>query len=254
MPDPEGLPARLIFEAYGPAVAYISVEKPDGKFGIGTGFHIGDDVFITARHVVEGNHIQKIATTHAGISTEPDGSYSAAHLGHAATQVEGPYYHPDERCDLAAVKAYGINAPSIRLLPVSLDHFGNEFLLASVVTMGFPPIPGTLEPVLVCAKAEVNAAIDSYLNKRRLYVISCLARGGFSGAPVVVNSRRCMGVVTQAMVTDGKPEELGFMSVISTLPILELLDHHAIMPDEVRRELWEPYQRTNPTSSRSGAP
>src|SRR4029077_6965446 len=44
---------RKLFDAFAPGVAYISVEKIDGSLGIGTCFHVGENVFVTARHVVE---------------------------------------------------------------------------------------------------------------------------------------------------------------------------------------------------------
>jgi hypothetical protein len=44
-------------------MAYIAVEHPDGTSGIGSAFHVGEGVFVTARHVVDGLRIREIATT-----------------------------------------------------------------------------------------------------------------------------------------------------------------------------------------------
>ncbi|PKQ89426.1 hypothetical protein CXK86_20485 [Paenibacillus sp. BGI2013] len=54
---------RQLYETYAAAVAYIAVETKDGEQGIGSAFHVGEGVFITARHVIEGNSILKMGTT-----------------------------------------------------------------------------------------------------------------------------------------------------------------------------------------------
>ena len=48
---------RQLFRHYGPAVAYVEVESSDGDRGIGTAFHVGGGIYVTARHVVEGQTI-----------------------------------------------------------------------------------------------------------------------------------------------------------------------------------------------------
>jgi hypothetical protein len=55
-----------------------------GQFAqtIGTCFHIGDGVFITARHVVEGNTIAKVATTFTGTTTL-GGGYGGSYIAGA---------------------------------------------------------------------------------------------------------------------------------------------------------------------------
>lgn len=54
---------RSLYDNFASAVAYIALNKPDGCQAIGSAFHIGDGVFITARHVIEGNTITEFATT-----------------------------------------------------------------------------------------------------------------------------------------------------------------------------------------------
>ena len=57
------LTPRDLFERYAPAVAYVSVRLPNGDESIGSAFHVGEGVFVTARHVVEGCTILEIANT-----------------------------------------------------------------------------------------------------------------------------------------------------------------------------------------------
>lgn len=66
------LTPRQLFDRYAAAVAYVAVELPNGDQAIGSAFHVGDGVFVTARHVVEGRKILEIANTvHAYV---PDGA------------------------------------------------------------------------------------------------------------------------------------------------------------------------------------
>jgi len=133
---------RKLFDAFAPGVAYISVEKIDGSLGIGTCFHVGENVFVTARHVVEKVKIREIATTDVGVKWSPRGA-TASYPGEKAEKIEGPYFHPDERYDLAALRVHGINAPQIPLFPCLEDPYDNRLLLKPVIVMGFPPIPGS---------------------------------------------------------------------------------------------------------------
>lgn len=243
MPTPNRISSeeRRTFEQFAPGVAYVVVEDRSGDQKVGTCFHIGAYVFITARHVVEGFHVRKIATTNAGIR-QTGRNYVATFSGREAPSIEGPFYHPTPEYDIAALRLSRLHAPQIPLLPLVEDRFANKVLLWPAVVMGFPPIPGSSSPVLVCARAEINASFENYFDGQRVYIASCLARGGFSGGPVITNGR-CLGVVTRAMVTQKLPPELGFMAVIPPVPILELLDHHRIMPGYLRQQIWEPYLR-----------
>lgn len=241
--DPNFPPSeRKLFETYAGSVAYVCVETLSNEQAMGTCFHIGSNVFITARHVVEGNRILKIANTAAGIRHQPGGMYVANYLVRAATAISEPFYHSDDRFDVAALKIEGITCPVIPLAPIMADKFGNDLIMAPTVIMGFPRVFGSIGPVLVCAKGEVNAHIENYLNKQRMYIISCLARGGFSGGPVLLPPHDCIGVITDSLFQDKLPEELGYMAVTGCLPIYELLDKHKIMPPNLY-SYWLGYQK-----------
>jgi V8-like Glu-specific endopeptidase len=60
--------ARDLYYKYAAAVAYVAVRTPAGDESIGTAFHIGSNIWITARHVVEDNEILDIATTRNSVS------------------------------------------------------------------------------------------------------------------------------------------------------------------------------------------
>jgi hypothetical protein len=52
--------ARTTFADYRGSVAYIATIDDNGDEGIGTAFHVGNGVFVTARHVLEGRAVKEI--------------------------------------------------------------------------------------------------------------------------------------------------------------------------------------------------
>jgi hypothetical protein len=231
---------RKLFDMFAPGVGYVSVEKSDGEQGIGSCFHIGENVFVTARHVVEGVKIRTIATTDVGIKWSAQGA-TVTHPGGEASRIDGPYFHPDERYDLAVLRVTGMHPPQIPLFPCLEDPFDNRLLMKAVIVMGFPPIPGSKKPTLVCARGEISATFVNYFDNQQIYIVSTLARGGFSGGPAITEPNHSLGVITRSFGNESIPAELGFMALVGPLPILEMLDANKMMPGYLRNELWNPY-------------
>ena len=65
------------------------------------------------------------------------------------------------------------------------DWIGDELVLSRVVAFGHPKIPLSKEYVLVAVQGEINAVIDKYSCPHPHFVISSIARGDFSGGPVI---------------------------------------------------------------------
>lgn len=243
-------PERRLFEIFAPSVAYVSVEhlagERRGDQDIGTCFHIGDHVFITARHIVEKVKILKVGTTNPSIDIS-FGSY----LPTETNEIEGPFFHPDEKYDLAALRIPKIKAAQIPFQPSPEDESPDAQVLRTVVVMGYPPIPGNASPVLLCTRAEVNASFVTYFDHQRVLIVSCLGRGGFSGGPALTPPHHCLGVVTRSLCKESLPAELGFMAVVGPWPVLELLNHHDIMPSYLRDEIWNRRKALNAAASHS---
>lgn len=83
------------------------METKDGGQGIGSSFHVGEGVFITARHVIEGNRILKMSTTERALKTTGFHAYSrTVELMYSPGNlhiIKGPFYNPDRNIDVAAI-------------------------------------------------------------------------------------------------------------------------------------------------------
>lgn len=238
---------RQLFERYAPAVAYVSVELPNGKQSIGSAFHVGDGVFVTARHVVDGNKILEVANTIERYVPDESGN-TAIHgvkgsfLAISPSKgrvVSGPFFHPDDSIDVAALVVEGLECPVIPLGSHLDDWINDEaFSLAQVVVMGYPTIPFSRETTLIASRAEVNAIIDKYIGGHPHFIISSIARGGFSGGPCLIEWGFALGVVTESLVEGDASAESGYMAVISIETVYVCLSHHSILPAE-QAEGWD---------------
>ena len=133
--------------------------------------------------------------------------------------------------DVALVK---LRLPVQGVIPMRLSP--DVGLLDDVVVLGYPPIPLSREPYLVCVPTTVAAVIDHYIVGRRHFVLSAMARGGFSGGVALTLgfASATLGVVTEALTQDAKPTELGYLAVLSAELVIEMLDHYGIEPRTVK--------------------
>lgn len=229
--------ARELFKQYSGALAYVAVRDLHGDEGIGTAFHVGEGVFVTARHVLENNSIVEIATTTRAeiiinTSTIDDAKSQRVEplIYHVEPRtlkvVEGPFFAADPSIDVAVFRVEGLD-PRTPRVPLGLhfdDTIGDDdFVLSEAIVLGYPPIPNTNVPRQVAVRAEVNAVIDVRHAKHVHFVISAMARGGFSGGLVLSEYGHALGVVTESLIRDEAPPEVGFMSVLSVEAIYSCL-------------------------------
>jgi hypothetical protein len=249
--------ARSLFDTYAGAVAFVAVESPDGTAGIGTAFHVGEGVFVTARHVVDGNTIVELATTH-GSSTDlvGDAAIGARTFRHdsdgtehpiydcrprALSVKDGPFFHKDPTVDVAVFRVESVD-PYMPWIPLGghLDDWvgANDFILSEAIVLGYPPISQTTEPILVAARAEVNASVDLRTAPHVHFILSATPRGGFSGGPAILEGEAVLGMVTDSLTENYKPSELGFFAVVSVEPIYVCLAAHKMLP-LCQAEIWD---------------
>ena len=255
-------------QKYASALAYIEIEKKDGTKGIGSCFHVGDGVFVTARHVVEDNTISKVELTEpvavltkeffTDISDERAKEYEKTlgelrgatpkfkHFQPTLTVADGPFYHPEPMVDVAVFRVPSVH-PETAVVPLGshLDDWIDRFdwQLSEAIVLGYPPIPLTLEPHLVATRAEVNAVVDLHSTRHVHFILSATPRGGFSGGLVLSEYDFALGVVTQSLVRDYRQEESGFFAVLSIEPIYQCLSHHKLLP-LVQKEGWDDFWNT----------
>jgi hypothetical protein len=226
-------PARIV-EMYKPCVLHIETEGKEGDLGNGTAFHIGDGYLVTARHVINNRIIKSIRSQHREVSTNgisiyfsDDPEVDIAVLG---TDFNLDFYMSDKYRIIKGEK----EVEKFDHIPLGThldDWIDDGFYLMEVVLMGFPPIPLSKYPVMVAVRGEINAVVDPYAGcKNPLFVISPLARGGFSGGPVLVGDGWLLGVLTNSLVENGSPPEMGYHAAISIEPLWEILFKNRIFP------------------------
>jgi hypothetical protein len=214
----------------------------DGEDAVGTAFHVGEGVLVTARHVVEGREVKEVgfgdrsAIDRQSISLESikNGSYGKVRV------TAGPYCHTNPDVDVACLRIDPVPACEIPLGGHLDDWLGQfDLVLHRTLLLGYPPIPLTNEPVLVASVGEVNSLVDLYVGCRHPhFIISTMAKGGFSGAPALVaydelnsdGGTAVLGLVTQSLTRDQSQPELGYMAILSVEPIYDCLEQHHMLP------------------------
>lgn len=121
--------ARELFRQYGAAVVYVEVESTTGDRSLGSAFHVGEGVFVTARHVVDGKRIVAVGSTETSyvplVGTEAE--HARTFLGTANQSVHivrneqlhvdsGPFLHKDPLVDIAVFRVASID-PRTPVLP-----------------------------------------------------------------------------------------------------------------------------------------
>jgi hypothetical protein len=213
----------------GPAVVYVATDK-----GIGSAFHIGEGFFVTARHVVEDQKISEVGrfdlTQVVHFHTDGGTTTTTTWPEARSKNIEGVWVHPNDKVDLAVFLCREIKAPDIQLELRSDALAYNQFLLKQVLVLGYPPIPFSKAPQLVCVPTTVGAVIEHYFVGRRHFVLNAMARGGFSGgvALTLEFGAATLGVVTQSLGKDHEATELGYLAVLSAELVVEMLDAHRI--------------------------
>jgi hypothetical protein len=204
------------------ALCYVAIVDRNGDEGIGSAFHIGDGIFVTARHVVDGVTVKEIATTKsARLADEGEGKEVAPRR---LTMVDGPHFGPSGldvavfRVDLGETPL-----PAIAVSQHTDYSLGeNDLVLSDVLIIGYPPIPFTTVPTQVVSLGQINAVVRVRHSPTLHFIASTMARGGFSGGVALDQSGEALALVTESLGEGDKPAESGYMSLLSIEPALDL--------------------------------
>jgi hypothetical protein len=204
------------------AVAFVTIINAEGDEGIGSAFHIGDGVFVTARHVVDGVTVKEIATTKSGHLNEEAGGTVVP--PRRLDIVDGPYFGPDG-LDLAVFRI-GLGTTPLPAIAVS-QHTDyslgeNDLVLSDILVVGYPPIPFTTVPCQVVTLGQINAVVRVRHSPVLHFIASAMARGGFSGGVALDQSGVALALVTESLGQGDMPVETGYMSLLSIEPALDL--------------------------------
>lgn len=225
------------------AVMYVEVkDNQTGKIDIGTCFHLGKGLFVTARHVVEAMTIREIGRHDLSLKTARDGGRSTTHGPFTYSKKTQVDFHPDPAVDVALIQLTEPVRPHFPpkniypwlLLNSDVDRLSEgEVIGEPVFVLGYPPIPWASAPNIVLLRGEIAAVFEHRHVKRRHFVISGMARGGFSGGPVLLGEGQRVGSVIGVIVesvceaqstTEKTPEQLGFLAALSARAIIETLN------------------------------
>lgn len=253
--------ATTLYQRYACALAYVDILRPNGDRGIGSAFHVGNGVFVTARHVVEGNSIVEIKITEPiAIDTREFLSIHAAnppdenavkrqeqayekvtgvkpmykHYMPSLQIVDGPFFSNANSLDVAVfrVREIHINTPAIPL-GFHWDDWviRGPWQLSDAIVLGYPPVPMVNEPLLIPARAEVHTYICPRHAPKIHFILSATPRGGFSGGVAIHENGEALGVITSSLVENEKMEELGFFTVLSIEGVVQCLEEFQLFPE-----------------------
>ena len=228
-PVPRTLKAQ--FQHFAQAVVPVVSIDQQGDEGIGAAFHVGEGVFVTARHVVEG--MQSVTVRGQPIT---------------------PGYHADPDIDVGVFRLRALADLPAMDLGGHLDDWINDdaFMLNDVLVMGYPPIPLARQPVLIATRGEVTGVVDLLMAKHVHFLLSVMARGGFSGGAVISEWDFVLGVITKSLVRNNVPEELGYLTVLSVEPIYECLAQNDLLTKSHREFFGDLFDSLSPTPGHSG--
>ncbi|OOE91591.1 hypothetical protein BZG75_10705 [Salinivibrio sp. AR640] len=117
--------------------------------------------------------------------------------------------------------------------------------MTEAIVMGYPPIPFAKGPMLVTTRAEVNAIVDLRGNPHPRFVLSSMARGGFSGGPAISCYDFGLGIIIDSLCHNNDVTELGYLTALSVEPILDALGFHKVLPSGVEAS-WTLYVGESP--------
>lgn len=196
----EGFPA--IRDAFFESVSRIDTMNLEEDGGFGTIFYIGNNLFVTARHVIQKGNRFKFS-----IRSEP-------------AVIEDIIVSDDSKLDLAIIKV----KESVSIRNLEFFRIGKGKPLDRIIAMGYPSIVGAANSVLITTAGEISGTDFNILDRRNMHIISAKIKGGNSGGPIVNSVGQVVGVVTSDEI-DPVNQADAFGTAIPSEEIEKLLSH-----------------------------
>jgi len=115
-----------------------------------------------------------------------------------------------------------------------------DFELSEALILGYPPIPFTRAPALIAAATTVQAVVDLDLGGKwqMHFLLAGVPRGGFSGGVAISRWGFALGVITQSLLNQVGPTELGYFAATSIEVVWDCLKAANMLPD-VQKQGWD---------------
>jgi hypothetical protein len=140
------------------------------------------------------------------------------------------------------VAAFRVELPDAGFPEILVEDYGPEWVadhlvMESAYVLGYPRIPSAKHAILVGLRCEVSAIVPERCigNDHMHFVLSSMARGGFSGAPVLGAYGHLIGLVTESFLVDSLPVEFGYMAVVPVAMMRSFLVDAEMLP---ARDAW----------------
>ena len=189
---------------------------------IGSGFFVTPDLIVTCNHVVDGDANQ------CKIEGEDGTRYT----------VKKIVRHENKAVDLAVVEV----KEQYQNHPMILAH--ESKIAERVFSFGYPPIPCSSEPFLVCNVGEINAQISNYLDKIFYLILSFIAKPGHSGGPILNEYGKVVGVISRNLQQKISSDHLQNAAGVD---VAKALGYSAGIPSGYLIQLLDDYPNTGKT-------
>lgn len=201
-----------VVDYYQDAIRIIEVIDPKTQdIDVGTGFAIlynhKKQYFLTAKHCLPKNNEIRLKIFL--------GFENYAH-------PEAIYIHPDDNVDVAILEF-----SSSKVLSDKFFILETPYILDNILVSGYPPIPGTTEPVLVSSTGEITAIANTYFHKYEQIYINANIKGGSSGSPIINSYGSVVGVVIESardIRNNEMQDELRFGTGLTITLIFDILE------------------------------
>ncbi len=202
-----------IIDHFQDAVRVIEIKTMETEeFHVGTGFALlfkhEKPYLVTARHCLPKNAEIRIKIFLG--------------FGEGYASPENVYVPKDDFLDLAILEF-----SADKLISDKYFRLEHPYLLDNVLVMGYPPVPGTRDAVLVSSTGEVTAKANTYLHKYEQIYVNANIKGGSSGSPIINSFGNVIGIIIESardISNSGLPDELRFGTGITSTDIHEMLE------------------------------
>jgi len=245
---------RDLYLKYKPCIVRITTVTQAGDLYTGTGFHIGDGLIVTARHVMQETIRRTDIVGEVEVEVNRIIESVTREIDSQALTIAKHHYHSDNKVDLVVLETdfeahpfpnkssrEGTSTRRSVSIPIGShvdDWIGDQFVLSKVLVMGYPLVPRSRSTVLLATEAELNALVPSFRVPHPYYIVSSTARGGFSGAPVISATGAVVGIIVESLYGNDKPEETGFNAAITVEPLIAILVDRGTRPAWIDRDVW----------------